>query len=132
VKDRYLYMVILPELFGIAVSVLIILLLVLDTGWYIVLFRPSEKLKVISYSSDLGRHGTCASNQPYVTSVRREEKPICIYITPQLETNFDTKRFILDDLFKNIDYCNCRIGVSLAAFLIFLLSAFEIAWILNT
>ena len=40
---------------GINVSVFIILLLVSGSGWYIVRFRPSEKLKVISYLSNLGR-----------------------------------------------------------------------------
>jgi hypothetical protein len=55
VKDRYLYMVILPEHFRYRRQCFHYFT---ACGWYIVLFRIREKLKVISHSSDLGRHGT--------------------------------------------------------------------------
>jgi hypothetical protein len=57
-KDRYLYMAILPELFRYRRQYFHYILLVLGTGWYIVRFRPGEKLKVISDSRDLGGDGT--------------------------------------------------------------------------
>jgi hypothetical protein len=65
VKDRYLYMVILPELFWYRRQYFHYI--PARFGYWLVHcpFSAGEKLKVIIYSNDLGRRGTCtSSNQP--------------------------------------------------------------------